>query len=307
MFGGETEHENHSQEATSRSETRTPLIWMGAAVVVMAIAGVLALVSSHHQQATVDQLTARESNLTATIATLQNQLNTTTQKLSDMTAAQAAAEAKTEAAQQAAQAAKAAHAVATRRTVRRPAVDPRWQQMQSRLDSQQKQLDATNDAINKARSDLESNIGSTRDELNGSIAKNHEELVALEQKGERSYYEFDVSKSKDFQRTGPISVSLRKTDTKHKHYDLYLMVDDNQLQKKNVDLYEPIWLNNSDDPQPLEIVVNKIDKNHVHGYVSSSKYTRAQLTPASAPANGHAAQTTVNAPAPAASAPPQSN
>jgi hypothetical protein len=307
MFGAEPEHEDHNQETTARSETRNPLIWMGAAVVVMAIAGILALVSSHHQQATVDQLTAREGNLTATIATLQNQLNTTTQKLNDMTAAQAA-EAQAQAAQQAAQAAKTAkaHAVASKRTARRSAVDPRWGQMQSRLDAQQKQLDATTDAINKTRSDLQGNIDSTRDQLNGSIAKNHEELVALEQRGERNYYEFDLSKNKSFARTGPISLSLRKTDTKHEHYDLALMVDDNQLQKKNVDLYEPIWLNNSDDPQPLEIVVNKIDKNHIHGYVSSSKYTRAQLTPASASGNGQATQTTAG-PAPGANASPQSN
>lgn len=310
MFGGEQEHEDHNQEAAPRSETRNPLIWMGAAVVVLAIVGILALVSNHHQQATVDQLTAREGNLTATIATLQNQLNTTTQKLNDVTATQAAAEAQAQAAQQAAQvakAAKAAHAVTAKRTARRPAVDPRWGQMQSRLDAQQKQLDATTDAINKTRSDLEGNIDSTRDQLNGSIAKNHEELVALEQRGERNYYEFDLSKNKSFARTGPVSLSLRKTDTKHEHYDLSLMVDDNQLQKKNVDLYEPIWLNNSDDPQPLEIVVNKIEKNHIHGYVSSSKYTRAQLTPASAQGNGQASQTPAAAPAPASNASPQSN
>jgi hypothetical protein len=310
MFGGEEEHENHNQEATPRPQNRNPLIWMGAAVVVMAIAGILALASSHHEQATVNQLTAREGNLSATIATLQDQLNTTTQKLNDMTAVQAAAETKAQAAQQAtqeAQAAKSVRTAAAKRTARRPAVDPRWQQMQSRLDAQQKQLDSTTDAITKTRSDLEGNISSTRDELNGSIAKNHEELVALEQRGERSYYEFDLSKSKSFQRTGPISISLRKTDTKHEHYDLSLMVDDNQLQKKNVDLYEPIWLNNSDNPQPLEIVVNKIDKDHVHGYVSSSKYTRAQLTPASVSGNAQASQTPAAGPAPAANVSPQSN
>lgn len=310
MFGGEQEHEDHNQETTARSETRNPLIWMGAAVVVMAIAGILALVSNHHQQTTVDQLTAREGNLTATITTLQNQLSSTTQKLNDMTDAQAAAEAQAQAAQQAAQATKAAkpaHTIAAKRTTHRPAIDPRWRQMQSRIDAQQKQLDATTDAINKTRSDLEGNIDSTRDTLNGSIAKNHEELVALEQRGERSYYEFDLSKSKGFARTGPISISLRKTDTKHEHYDLALVVDDNQLQKKNVDLYEPIWLNNSDDPQPLEIVVNKIDRNHVHGYVSSSKYTRAQLTPASAQRSVQASQTAATSPAPAANTSPQSN
>jgi len=164
--------------------------------------------------------------------------------------------------------------------------------MQSRLDAQQKQRDDATSAINQTRSDLEGNISSTRDELNGSIAKNHEELVALEQRGERNYYEFDLSKSKQFQRTGPISLSLRKSDTKHKHYNLALIVDDNQLEKKNVDLYEPIWLRDSDDPQPLEIVVNKIDKNHIHGYVSEPKYKGADLE-----AKANPAQTSTSVPA----------
>jgi len=303
MFGAE-QNEDHHEEATPQSKNRNPIIWMGAAVVLMAIAGLVALASNHHQQSTVNQLTARESQMNAQIGTLQSQLAAETEKLNEMTAAQAAQEAKAQAAQQQP---RAAHASTTKRVARRPVVDPRWKQMQSRLDAQQKQLDDATSAINQTRSDLEGNISSTRDELNGSIAKNHEELVALEQRGERNYYEFDLSKSKQFQRTGPISLSLRKSDTKHKHYNLALIVDDSQLEKKNVDLYVPIWLRDSDDPQPLEIVVNKIDKNHIHGYVSASKYSQAQLTPASAAANAPAAQTSTTNAAPAPSATTQSN
>jgi len=252
--------------------------------------------------------------MTAKIASLQDELNTATQKLNEMTAEQAAEDQRAQAAAQAAQAAhaaqaaKTAHASAIRRTARRPAVDPRWNQIQSRLDAQQKELEETNTTLNQTRSDLEGSISSTRDQLGGSIAKNHDELVALEQRGERNYYEFDISKSKGFARTGPIELSLRKADAKHKHYNLALMIDDNEIQKKNVDLYEPIWLRDSDDPQPLEIVVNKIDKDSIHGYVSSSKYTQAQLTPAAASSNTGASQAPAasNNAAPATSN-PQSN
>ncbi|HKQ87725.1 MAG TPA: hypothetical protein VJS43_13260 [Candidatus Acidoferrales bacterium] len=301
MFGAE-QHEDNHEEATPRSKNRNPIIWMGAAVVLVAIAGLLALASNHHQQATVNQLTARESEMNAQVASLQSQLSAETERFNEMTAAQAAAEAKA----QAAAVTKSTKTSAAKHVVRRPVVDPRWKQMQSRLDAQQKQLNDATNAISQTRSDLEGNISSTRDELNGSIAKTHEELVALEQRGERNYYEFDLPKNKQFQRTGPISLSLRKADTKHKHYNLALIVDDNQLEKKNVDLYEPIWLRDSDDPQPLEIVVNKIDKNHIHGYVSAAKYTQAQLTPASAPANTPASQTPTTSPAPAPSTAPQS-
>ena len=130
--------------------------------------------------------------------------------------------------------------------------------------------------------DLEGKVDSTRDELNGSIARTHDELVALEQQGERNYFEFDLLKAKRFQRLGPVYISLRKADAKHKTYDLAMIVDDNQLSKKHVNLYEPIWIDGGDSQQS-QVVVNKIDKDHVHGYVSAPKYSQsASLAPASA-------------------------
>jgi hypothetical protein len=150
-------------------------------------------------------------------------------------------------------------------------------QVQSQLARQQKQLKDTQDQLAAAKSDLEGKLGSTRDELNGSIARTHEELVGLEKRGERKYYEFDLSKSKDFQREGPIQISLRKADSKHQSYDLMMLVDDHQLSKKKVDLYEPIWLHQNDQPQPVQIVVNKIEKNSIHGYVSAPRYRESDL------------------------------
>src|SRR5260370_32896700 len=85
----------------------------------------------------------------------------------------------------------------------------RLKELQARIDEQQKQLKETQDQVAKNRTDLEGNLNSTRDELNGSIAKTHEELVALSKRGERSYFEFDLTKSKQFQRLGPLTWPLR--------------------------------------------------------------------------------------------------
>src|SRR5205807_4622493 len=126
------------------------------------------------------------------------------------------------------------------------------------------------------REDLESKLGEAKVELNGSIAKNHEELVLLQKRGERDYSEFILAKSKDFRKVGPMSLCLRKADTKHKRYNLELVVDDVKLEKKNVSLYEPVYLTVSDRPQPLEVVVNQISKNEVRGYVSQPKYRKSE-------------------------------
>ena len=87
----------------------------------------------------------------------------------------------------------------------------------------------------------------------------------MEKRGERNYVEFDFTKSKQFQRIGPLPLSLRKTDAKHKKYDLALIVEDNELNKKQVNLYEPIWTHTENGAQPAMVVVNRIEKNLVHG------------------------------------------
>ena len=132
-----------------------------------------------------------------------------------------------------------------------------------------------------ARQDLQNDLNSTRAELIGSIAKTHDELAVLQKRGERNYYEFQIDKSKQFHTEGPLSLSLRKVNVKQGYYDLVLVVDDRQLEKKHVNLYEPLMFTLSDRPQPVELVVNQINKNHVKGYVSEPKYKKSDLAAAS--------------------------
>lgn len=269
-------------------------LWIVILVAALVVVCIFAFGATHRQQQTINQLNAHQSDMNATVDQLQNQLSTVTSKMNDMQSQQDAA-----AANQTAEATARAHA--------KP--DPRWGKMQGQLDSQGQQLtsdqqalttqqaaisDAQN-SINQTRTDLQGTINANHTELSGSIAKTHDELVALEQKGELNYDEFDISKGKSnrFFRVGPVSLALRKADPKHKHYDLALVVNDQQIQKKDVDLYEPVWLGDPSQPQPVEIVVNKIDKDHIHGYVASAKYS-AQLQPTSAPANQAPPQTPDN-------------
>ena len=155
--------------------------------------------------------------------------------------------------------------------------------MQARLADQQKQIDTARQETTQAKKDLQDNLNSTRDDLQGSIAKNHDELVVLQKRGERNYYEFQIDKSKEFQTVGPFRVSVRKVNVKQGYYDVVLMVDDRQLQKKHVNLYEPLMFTLADRPQPVELVVNQVSKNQVKGYVSEPKYRKSELA-AAAPA-----------------------
>jgi len=246
--------------------------WLIVAVVALIVAAGVAFGYGYRQQIMASHMAAQASVANATINEMQGQLNTLTAKLNDVTAAQQAAAAAAQAAQAKTT---AAHPNAGGKKV--STESKRLKEIQARIDAQQKQLKETQDEVAKNRSDLEGNLNSTRDELNGSIAKTHEELVALAKRGERSYFEFDLTKSKQFQRVGPVTLSLRKADTKHKSFDVQMIVDDNRLTKKNVNLYEPIWIHTENESQPVQIVVNKVEKNLVHGYVSAPKYKPSEL------------------------------
>jgi hypothetical protein len=269
----EANRNEHHGERTSSGMNR----WLVAAVLALLAAAGLSFGYGYRQQMMVNHLTAQESVANATISDMQGQVNALTTKLNEMSAAQQAAAA---AAQTQAQASTThsngtgAKAAAGKKSTTE---SKRLKELQARIDEQQKQLKATQDQVAKNRSDLEGNLSSTRDELNGSIAKTHEELVALAKRGERSYFEFDLSKSKQFQRVGPLTLSLRKADTKHKNYNLEMIVDDNKLTKKNVNLYEPIWIHTENDSQPVQVVVNRVEKDLVHGYVSAPKYKPSEL------------------------------
>lgn len=168
------------------------------------------------------------------------------------------------------------------------AVPSKWQkQMQGQLTADQQRIAADEQALAKTQADMASNADSTRNNLNdlgGSVARDHAELVALEKRGQRNYYEFDLFKSKRFAREGPISLELRHTNTKRGNYDVVLLVNDSKLAKKHVNLYEPVVLDTDASPQPLEMVVNRIDKNHIHGYVSAPKSYSERASAATGPA-----------------------
>jgi hypothetical protein len=173
----------------------------------------------------------------------------------------------------------------------RHAEDPWRKEIQSELTEQQKQLAEhqqqlreTRESVERTRTELESDLNSTRDDLNGSIAKSHEELVALEKKGERHYSEFNLEKSKQFQKAGPISISLRKSNAKHEYCDLVMIVNDSEVSKKHVNLYEPVLFYPEGFSQPLQVVINRIGEDAARGYVSEPKYKPSELA-ASAPSS----------------------
>jgi len=260
-------------------------------MIALVVVGGVTLAYVSRQKAQLNNLTAANQSLNSSLTDLRGQLQSVTTRLNEQAAAaRAAVAAATASSAPARPRASANTPIPTRARAagNGQLADSRFNQIQSRLADQQKEIAGTREDLNKTRDDLQGkldsardelsgSIGSTKDELSGSIARTHDDVVALQKRGERNYYEFTLTKSKEFQRVGPLSLSVRKVNTKRKSYDLAMFVDDNQLQKKSVNLFEPVWVNLQDQSQPVQLVVNQIGKDQIQGYISAPKYKRSEL------------------------------
>ena len=272
------------ESSTWRSQTRR---WaMPIALVVLAVILVFTVTSLARERRNAAQLATANRELNLSLQEMQNEVRTVSDKLNAL-ATQPPPAAVPPAASPAPSAAPKVRARGS--AARRPARktdDTRWRQMQEQVTEQKKELADTKQQLDQTRQDLQNNLNSTRDELSSSIAKNHDELVILQKRGDRNLYEFDLERSKQFHRVGPLNVSVRSVNQKHRYYDLVMTVEDQQVERKHVSLYEPLMLRLADRPQPVELVVNRIDKNGVRGYISEPKYKNSELasTTGSAPA-----------------------
>jgi hypothetical protein len=116
---------------------------------------------------------------------------------------------------------------------------------------------------------------------NSVIARNHDELVSLEHKGDRNYYEFTLTKGQK-KPVGTVSMELKKTDSKHSRFTLDIFADDKLYEKKDRNVNEPLQFYSGKDPSLYEVVVNTINsKNQISGYLSTPKGAPApvQATP----------------------------
>lgn len=106
---------------------------------------------------------------------------------------------------------------------------------------------------------------------NSVIARNHDELVLLEHKGDRNYYEFTLVKGQK-KPVGTVSLELKKADAKKSKFTLTVYSDDKQYEKKDKNLNEPLQFYSGKDPGLFEIVVNSVSaKNTITGYLSTPK------------------------------------
>ena len=132
-------------------------------------------------------------------------------------------------------------------------------------------LDKTNSDLNMARS-----------ELGTLIARNHDEIDVLRRQGERDYIEFTINGKNQPQKVGNVTVELKGVNEKKNRSNLVYTVEDKRFEEKNSNVNTPIFFYTSGSHLPEEIVINKVGKNMISGYLSIPKANSQPATAASA-------------------------
>jgi len=128
--------------------------------------------------------------------------------------------------------------------------------------------------VGGVRTDLDStreDLKMARSEMGTLIARNHDEIDQLRRMGERDYVEFTIAGKNKPQKIGNVTVELKGVNDKRNQYSLAMTVEDKRFEKKNRAMNEPIFFYISGTKLPEEIVINKVGKNTVSGYVSIPK------------------------------------
>jgi hypothetical protein len=161
--------------------------------------------------------------------------------------------------------------------------EAKFGQVTTDLSGAKTEIAATRKDLEETKARLTSTMGDLGVQ-SGLIARTREDLEALKRLGERNIYDFNLVKSRQPQRVGPIQVRLTNADTKRNRYTMLVVADDKSVEKKDRTVSEPVQFYVRASRLPYEIVVMEVTKDRITGYLSTPKEMASAAAPASASA-----------------------
>jgi phage shock protein A len=290
-------HEHEIHEVTMVSRRPSPAVWGLIVALVVLFAGNFYLLwqvrdlrselASYREAVTADMTSMREmSELNVgkaqqDLVALRTQLEET-QKQASTAVGKARTDAQKHAEKLAQDIAKRQQAlqeqVASEFTQVRQAADQttaRISEVSTDVDKVETGLTATQVELEKTVADLK-RVNGDMGVMSGLIATNADEVKALRDLGDRNYFEFQLSKTKQPQKVGEIALKLKKVDVKRNKYTMEVYADDKTIEKKDKTTNEPVQFYMQGSRQPLEIVVYEVGKEKIVGYLSTPKVVLTQ-------------------------------
>jgi chromosome segregation ATPase len=146
-----------------------------------------------------------------------------------------------------------------------------------------KNVDTRVTAVSTDLNSTKEDLKMAKSEMGTLIARNHDEIDQLRRLGEREYVEFTIAGKNKPQKVGNVTVELKGVNQKKNQFSVAMTVEDKLFNKKNRALNEPIFFYTSGTRLPEELVINKVGKDQISGYVSIPK---ANAQPQSPSASG---------------------
>jgi chromosome segregation ATPase len=170
---------------------------------------------------------------------------------------------------------KEAELLATELTAVREQTDTKFEEVTSNVGEVRDEVASTREELTSAVGHL-TQVRGDLGIMSGRIATNADELAALRALGDRNYTEFDIAKSNKPVRVADIQLQLKKTDRKRNKFTMEVFADDKRIEKRDKTVNEPIqFYVGGRGSQPYELVINKVSKDRIAGYLSTPKALRA--------------------------------
>jgi len=238
------------------------------------------------QESLLDEVSSLRETSTVTNQTQQKRLETIREELeaARRQAAMAAGQAKTDATNRAEELARKLEVEQERQRQAHKQVKQELSQVAHAAEQNQASIGQVDTAVKQTKSELDKTIEALKAVTgdlgvqSGLVATNGKELAALKALGERNYYEFDIRKTKRPVRVGDIALRLRKTHKEKGRFTLQVIADDRMVEKKDRTINEPLQFYVSSAKQPYELVVNKVQKNRIIGYLATPKVRKPRGT-----------------------------
>ena len=153
----------------------------------------------------------------------------------------------------------------------------RTEGLEQRVGDVSTRLDETNSNLSGLEEAAESNrseIAGNRDSLGSLTTKvdaNAEEIGGVKRSLDRDYYNFELQRNGGVMKVFNVAMLLKNTDFKNQRYHVEIVADGRRMNKKRVNINEPIFFYVEGQKKPYEILVNRVDKKFVVGYLSVPK------------------------------------
>ena len=150
-------------------------------------------------------------------------------------------------------------------------------EVQTGLGDVSDRLSETSGQVGELRDVADSNskgVQANRDNLGNlqtAVDANSSEIGGVKKSLDRDYYNFELQKKGSSMQIRNVSLRLRNTDFKRQRYHVEIVVSGRKMNKKRVNINEPIYFYVKGLRKPYEVLVNRVGKKFVVGFLSVPK------------------------------------